>query len=362
MSTTEIDPATEAQRRQVRNHLPAREWARGLLFLATVVAVGAGAFFGFALIFGLLFNAYTINPLFFVIGWLFFRHGFTEYRNRLGVSGTATAKANSAAIGLVELSGRAYGDSPTESAVTKTLCAYWRAVVAEKGEKSTRSLEFTWNSIMKRSSGPLETLALEDDTGRVLIWARDAEIIPIKQVWRSTHGDAPAEVKRLVEALGRQWPSRWSRRPITVTEERIEQGGPMYVMGTLAERRQIPSTKTTFFSALLDKWAPPTIEASPEAVASYSGTFTYARRIGLRWFAKDLRPLAPVWSPPQMNAHDVLVWKGDQGRPFIISGVLEKQALSALSRRAWVYLFGGAGLMAFMLWQFLEKLTGAMRW
>src|SRR5207248_420534 len=105
------------------------------------------------------------------------------------------------------------------------------------------------------------------------------------------------------------WPSRWSGSPIKVTEERIEQGGPLYVMGTLAERRQIVSKKTGWFATLLDKWACSSAEGSHENVQSFSGTFTYARRIGLRWFAKDLRPLAPVWSPPEMNPHDVLVWK-----------------------------------------------------
>jgi hypothetical protein len=133
-------------------------------------------------------------------------------------------------------------------------------------------------------------------------------------------------------------------------------------MGTLAERHQIPSTKKGWFATLLDKWAPSSPEAAPENVQSFSGTFTYARKVGLRWFAKDLRPFAPVWSPPEMGPHDVLVWKGDQRRPFIICGVPEPQAISALSRRAWLFLFGGAGLMGFMLWEFLEKLTGRMHW
>ena len=174
---------------------------RGILFLATVVAFGAGAFLGFGLIFGLLFNQYTIHPIFFFFGWLAFRHGFTEYRNSLAVTGTATAKANSAAIGLVELSGRAYAKYPSEAPVTKTLCAFWRVEVEEKGERSFRWVELTWKEIMKRSSGPLDTLVLEDDTGRVLVWGRDAEIIPFREVWRSNRGDAPEGVKRLVEAL-----------------------------------------------------------------------------------------------------------------------------------------------------------------
>jgi hypothetical protein len=362
MSAPQTDPAVEYTRRDTRYHVTARDWVRGILFLATVVAFGAGAFLGFGLIFGLLFNRYTIHPIFFFFGWLAFRHGFAEYRNRLAVSGTATAKASSAAIGLVELSGRAHVEYPTEAPVTRTLCAMWKVEVLEKGEKSFRWVELTWNAVMKRASAPLDTLVLEDDTGRVLVWGRDAEIIPIRDVWRSDRGEAPDHVKRLVEALGRQWPSRWSRSPIKVTEERIEQGGPLYVIGTLAERRQIPSARKGFFAALLDKWAPPSGAAPPPTADSLASTFAYARKVGLGWFARDLRPLCPVWSPPQMAPHEVLVWKGDQRRPFIVSGVLESQAVSALSRRAWLYLFGGAALMAWMLWEFLEKLTGHIRW
>jgi len=150
--------------------------------------------------------------------------------------------------------------------------------------------------------------------------------------------------------------------PDEVTEERIEQDGPLYVMGTLAERRQIPAASKGYFAALLDRWAPPAVDEPTRGFVSFSATFDYARKIGLRWFAKDFRPMSPVWSPPEVDQHQVLVWKGDQRRPFIISGVLERQALTALSRRAWLYLLGGAGVMAWMLWEFLEKLAGNMHW
>jgi hypothetical protein len=147
-----------------------------------------------------------------------------------------------------------------------------------------------------------------------------------------------------------------------VTEERIEQEGPLYVMGTLAERCQIPAAQKSYFAALLDRWAPASADVPPAALDSFSATFAYGRKVGIRWFAKDFRPLCPIWSPPEMDPHEVLVWKGDQRRPFVISGVLEPQTLSALSRRAWLSLLGGAGLMAWMLWEFLEKLTGNVHW
>jgi hypothetical protein len=63
-----------------------------------------------------------------------------------------------------------------------------------------------------------------------------------------------------------------------------------------------------------------------------------------------------------MDPHDVLVWKGNERRPFIISGVSERAAIAVLSRRAWIYLLGGAGAMTLMVWELVEKLTGHMHW
>src|SRR4029453_13799583 len=71
-----------------------RDWLQ-FVFLAV-------AFLLFFLIgpsaFSLVFNEGTIFGWLFGAGFFSFRHGFIQYRNRLAVSGTATAKASSAAI------------------------------------------------------------------------------------------------------------------------------------------------------------------------------------------------------------------------------------------------------------------------
>jgi hypothetical protein len=362
MSTTGTDPAVEYSPQRSRRHLTAGDWARGFLFLTTVVIVAGGAILGFTLVFGLLFNAYTIHFTLFFLGALAFRHGFIERRNLLAVAGTATARVHAAAIGLVELSGRVHVERPSEAPITGTVCAFWRVEVRQKADKSFKSIDLTWTRVDTRSSGPLDMLVLEDETGRMPVWGREAEIIPVRQVWRSDRDEAPEGARQLLAAMGREWPPLGSRHPMKVTEERIEQDGPLYVMGTLAERHQIPAARAGVFHGLLDRWAPPAPATSPQRIDSLRGTVTHARKVGLRWFANDLRPLSPVWSPPEMNRHDVLVWKGTQRRPFIISGVSEPAALSVLSRRAWLYLLGGAGAMTLMLWEFVEKLTGNMRW
>lgn len=354
---------SESANRRPRYPLTVRDWARSLLFLGTVVVFALSPLLVLLLIFSLLFNAITIHLTLFAFGLLAFIHGFTEHRNRLAVTGTATATADSAAIGLVELSGRGYVQNPTEAPITNKLCAHWSLEVRHRGKNDFRFLSGLWNRVMTRSSGNLDTIELEDRTGRILVWARGAEMIPIREVWRSDRGgDPPGGVLHLIAALGLRWPSRWDRHPMKVTEERLEQGGPLYVMGTLAERRQIPAAPKGAVAKLLDRWAPADRPREEEVTGSFASTFDYARKLGLRWFAKDWRPLSPLWSPPEVDRHQVLVWKGDQRRPFIVSGILEPQALRALSRRAWLYLFGGTGLMAWMLWEFLEKLTGNMHW
>jgi hypothetical protein len=289
-----------------------------LAYLAVaVVLVGFIGLFGYAL----LFNEITIFFWLFIAGLLSFRHGFIRYRNRLAVSGTATAKATSAAIGLAELSGR--GSARTsEAPISGTPCLFWKVEVQQWQARSKRR---GWHRKLERSHR-VDTLELEDETGRILVWTRGAEIIPVKRVWRSEDGNPPDAARRLVAAIGLQWPPPSSRYPMRIIEQRIEQDGPLYVMGTLAERRQIPAVPPGFFPALLEKWRLMTPKLEGQ---SFGAAFQYVGQGARRWLAKDLGTLSPSWSPPAVDPHQVVLWKGDQGRAFIISGLLEPDALRA---------------------------------
>src|ERR1051325_6396130 len=114
MNPPDSSPA-ETRSRPPRIEMTAADWARGILYLATVLVFAASPLLVVLLIFSLFFNAITIHLTLFAAGLLALLHGFTEYRNRLTVTGTATAKADAAAIGLVELAGKAYVDSPSEA-------------------------------------------------------------------------------------------------------------------------------------------------------------------------------------------------------------------------------------------------------
>jgi hypothetical protein len=317
--------------------------------VVAVVLVSVLGLFGFALV----FNGATIYAWMFVAGAVVFRQGFLEYRNRLAVGGTATAKASSAAIGLAELSGRGYAGSPRPAPVTETPSVFWKV---EIHQWQRRSKHHGWQRKLQQCH-QAETVELEDDTGRVLVWTRGAELIPIKRVWRSQDGNPPEAGLRLVAQTGLQWPDPSSRYPMKITEERIEHGGRLYVIGTLAERRQIPAEPPGFFAALLDRCArmSPRLEGQ-----SFGAALRFAGQGASRLVARDLQG-GSSWSPPHIDEHQVLVWKGDQGRPFVVAGVVEREALTALSRRAWLSILVGAALMAGTLLAALAKLTHVIR-
>ena len=318
-------PQPSAPRPDVRRYrIGPRDWLQFAYLIIAVLLVGFLGLFAFALV----VNGVTIFGWLFAGGFFAFRHGFTQYRNKLAVSGTATAKASSAAIGLAELTGRGSAVDVSDAPVSKTACLFWSV---ELHQWQARSKRRGWHRKFEKSFR-VESLELEDDSGRVLVWTRGAELIAVKQVWRSEDGDPPESGLRLVAAVGLQWPEPSSRYPMKITEERIEAGGPLYVMGTLAERRQIPEKANTFLPRLLGGWA----AASPRLDdQSFAAAFQFASQGARRWLARDLQSIVPRWSPPNVDQHQVLVWKSDQRRPFIIAGLLERDALRALSRRAW---------------------------
>jgi hypothetical protein len=354
MSTT-LDEPTAAQtptiQRDFRRYRMGPRDVRQLLYLAVafllVLFLGLYAF-------ALVFNGVTIYGWLFAGGAFAFRHGFIQYRNRLAVSGTATAKTTSAAIGLSELSGLGHAENPSDAPVSRVACLFWSVEVHQWQKRGKRR---GWNRKLERSFR-VDTLELEDGSGRMLVWTRGAELIHVEQVWKSENGNPPDAGLRLVDSVGLKWPEPSSGYPMKITEKRILAGGPLYVMGTLSERRQIPEQPRSFLPRLLGRWA----DAAPRLDdQSFVAAFRFASQGARRWLARDLQPVFQRWSPPDVDPHHVLAWKGDQGRPFIISGLLEREAMTALSRRAWAYILGGGALMAGTLFAAVSKLTEVMR-
>jgi hypothetical protein len=309
------------------------------LFILGVAIVAALALLAGGFVLGLLLNPYVLSACLFAIGALLFRHGFIEYRNRLTVKNTPTAQASSAAVGLAELFGCARGGTPTLAPISGKPSIFWSVLIRQNSRVQRGKGE--WHVIAKRGSEPLELLELEDETGRIPVWCHGAELLLGSEQWRSKKDKLPEGGKKLLDELGRKWPLPSDANQMEITEKRLEEGGPLYVMGTLSERRRIPSPAQR---------SRPIIE-SRKSLSAIPGL---ARIMLTQWMRNKMS--GGNATPPDLEPHRVLVWKGDSSRPFIISNKAERATLTALTKRIWRFLLLGGGLMAYALYGLLDTL------
>jgi hypothetical protein len=256
-------------------------------------------------------------------GVFIFHMGFVEYRNMLSVRNLPTAKASSAAVGLVELAGRARGGTPTPAPVSGTLSASWTVAI----ERDYSGKNGGWRGVAERRS-PFTTLEVEDETGRMLIWPRSAELVLDSSTWVSVDGPPPDGGARLLAEAGIEWPAGRHSQAMRLVETRIEEGGPLYVLGTVCERAQIPAR---FLRPAQADAAPASVPAATPA-AQDSRAARWAQRAGL--------PLDPNRYPPDVDPTRLLMWKGDQKRPFVIASSEQKALKSLSSKMKWELAIG----------------------
>src|SRR4030095_2389299 len=110
------------------------------------------------------------GPLLLVFGLYLIYTGAQRYLLYQKINNTPTSKARSAAIGLVELNGKAVCRDDMQSPVSKAKCVYWRL----KGEYYQSGKHGGWKNLYSAKSS--SKFLLEDDSGRMLIEPDGAEI------------------------------------------------------------------------------------------------------------------------------------------------------------------------------------------
>ena len=148
-----------------------------------------------------------------------------------------------------------------------------------------------------------------------------------------------------------------------VTESCVEASQTLYVLGTLDERRNLPTAseanalERALLSIRTGQWRRALVDAVPEpvrmVVAVLIGFLGMVTEVGHGRERADRVDLA---LPPAIAPTALLVWKGRGGRPFVVSNRPERAALAALRQRSlWVFGFGAAAL-CFTLFQLVDLL------
>ena len=155
-------------------------------------------------------------PAMFALGAWMFHRGLAGLRDALHIANTPTAKVSSAAMGLVELEGRAVAEQPSPAAVSDRPSVWWDVDV-EAWYRERRG-KGRWRQVMARHGGTAG-LMLEDATGRVPVWLRDADLLLQVHTWESGKDVLPPGGVALLEGTGFAW-SGGSR--LRVHERRME--------------------------------------------------------------------------------------------------------------------------------------------
>jgi hypothetical protein len=295
-------------------------------------------------------------PAGIAVGTWLCRRGLRGLSDALAVANAPTSKASSAALGLVELEGRALASSPTAAAVTGRSSAWWDVTVSVWSEE--RSGKGHWSQMAARHGGRIDLIELEDDTGRLPVWLPGATMLLDARTWETGKDVLPPEGVALLDELGFPWDGQ---RRLLVREQCLEVGHTLYVLGTLDERANLrdPSEAGPLERGLQQvvsgQWRRTVVGAAPASlrviVAVLIGFLDIVTQVGN---GGDRALREAVIAPPEIAPSALVVWKGRGGRPFLVSNRTEHDALAALRKRS-LWTFGaGAAVLCYVLYQIVD--------
>ncbi|MCI0503305.1 E3 ubiquitin ligase family protein [Candidatus Micrarchaeota archaeon] len=176
----------------------------------------------------------------FLIGITLIYGGTQRFLLAQKIKNTPTSKVRSAAVGLVELFGKAKCKDAIDSPISKVRSAYWRV----KGEYYKPGKHGGWRDIYNASSST--PFYLEDDTGKMLVEPKEAEIDIPQDFFNNGHlseggvfGLFKSKVldKKVLDFLAATPAANSAFKAhsgfdLRVTEWFIAENDPLYVMGT----------------------------------------------------------------------------------------------------------------------------------
>jgi hypothetical protein len=184
-------------------------------------------------------NPCCLGIFLFTFGLALIYGGTQRYLLAQKIKNTPTSKVRSAAVGLVELFGKARCKDAMDSPVSKARCIYWRV----QGEYYKPGKHGGWRDIYNASSSA--QFFLEDETGRMLVEPKEAEIDIPKDFYSEGHMSAGGifgmfkakvldqkvlDFLAATPAAGNAFRAH-SSFDLRITEWFIAEGDPLYVLG-----------------------------------------------------------------------------------------------------------------------------------
>ncbi len=274
---------------------------------------------------GLDFLIVSWPYLCFAGGLALFVWGFLIYRTYRLLADTPRSMIGSIPMGLVQIHGKAKGDITIVSPVSKTQCLFYRVNVSmsSSGKDTDRSL----NRRGTEAGGM--PFYLQDQTGKVLVDAREAELDVVCTADRTVRGGHCSSIRKALFGEGDPLLSPSNK----VTDYALE----TYAIEVLGTRDE---SWNPF--AFIKEIAP---DHDPDSgrIASYRYHLREYCIVPDRWY--DATGTCVPNPQPLDDTDRNLIGKGKHEKTFLISDKSEKGFELALRDRALVRIFGG-GILA----------------
>ena len=267
------------------------------------------------------------QPLFWAglgvtLGPYFFWRGFRVFQRKRLIIDTPHSTVRAAALGCVELSGKAVGPYTLVAPLSGADCLYYRLLIQSSPQGDLR------NQIREMCA----PFFLDDGTGTVMIYPHGAELLLPPACDRAEYG-------KLALAL-----TRASIGPPEFAQEYcVKPGDTIFVLGTLQEN---PWAKkdTVAESSELSRIGPGFVgEAEADLL----------RREAYPSLDPKLPAGADVASPNRFDLHPQVILMQGEG-PFVISTDSQRELVSKLNLKSLVYIWGGPVAALWGLWEILS--------
>jgi hypothetical protein len=279
-------------------------------------------------------------------GCFLFGRGFGVWRRKRTVEDTPRARVRSMALGRVALEGRAgLWARELRAPISGVECCWYRFHVEE--ERRTRKGS-KWCTLARGDSSDWP-FYLEDDTGRVLVQPKGAQMV-VSDDLRETNPDLETGGlgARLSEVGVDTRGFLGIRNRIRVTESRLAQGDIVYVLGVAQTR---PALRGERRAALQERVT--ALKRDPEAMKKLD-TDEDGEVSADEWEVARESLVRETESAPVEDRVVVARSPNDQ-EAFLISDRAEAALARTLGWHAWAYILGGAGLALIALWHLLDR-------
>jgi hypothetical protein len=265
-------------------------------------------------------------------GIYFFFRGFAPLQRKRFIQNIPRSTIRSAALGLVEISGKVAGPYTILAPLSEQECFYYRAMARQGGERT---------AVEETLSAPF---FLDDGTGKLMVDARGAET-DLPPVFSENYSDRMPDYLR--PFLNRHGIA--SGFPVTLEEYCVRPGDTMFVLGTLREN---PAAE-----GIASADASPQDFLSPEAAdlqrrgeieAEIPAAAALISQPGLRSAAKP---------SVELDVHPPVLLAGDGTKhPLFISARSQREIVRALGWQSTLYIWGGPILTLACFWYLLSRL------